>query len=88
MTFKIFKDRKTRIILGILWGLGLACIFRVACNGRNCVIFKAPRPADVKNKIYNFDEKCYKYETVNTNCTNDSIENYKNNKNNNKNNNK
>jgi hypothetical protein len=75
MNLKIFKDKKTRIILGILWGLGLACIFRAACNGRNCVIFKAPRPADVKNKIYSHDEKCYKYETVSTDCNENPIEN-------------
>lgn len=76
MNSKIFNNPTTRIILGILWGLGLACIFRVACNGRNCIIFKAPKPADVKNKIYNIEEKCYKYEKVNTECTDDTIENF------------
>ena len=35
---EIFKNRITKIILGILWGFGLAVIFRYACLGKNCVI--------------------------------------------------
>ena len=77
MKADFLKQRPFIIMISIIWGFGLACIFRAACNGRNCVIFKAPRPVDVKNKIYNFDEKCYKYETVNTTCTDDTIENFK-----------
>ena len=70
---KIFKNKYTKIILGILWGFGLACIFRSACNGRNCIIYKAPAPADVKNKVYSHEEKCYKYDTITTACTDDAI---------------
>jgi len=69
----IFKNETTKIILGILWGFGLACIFRTACNGRKCIIYKAPKPADVVNSIYNHDEKCYQYKTVTTECTEDTI---------------
>lgn len=65
---KVFKNEYTKIILGVLWGLGLACIFRSACNGRNCIIYKAPNPREVKNKIYSHDDKCYKYDTVSTPC--------------------
>ena len=71
---KIKNNDTTKIILGILWGFGLACIFRSACNGRNCIIYKAPRPAQVKNKIYSHEDKCYKYETESTNCEKDSVE--------------
>ena len=65
---KFLKDRYSKIILGLLWGFGLSCILRCACNGRKCIIYKAPKPADVTNKIYSHEEKCYKYETVSTDC--------------------
>ena len=71
---KFLKSENTKIILGILWGLGLACIFRSACNGRNCIIYKAPKPKDVDDSIYAYNEKCYKYETITTECNKDAIE--------------
>ncbi len=71
---KIFKNKLTRIILGILWGLGLSCMFRSACNGRNCIIYKSPVPAEIKSNIYNYNNKCYKYDTEETKCTKDAIE--------------
>jgi hypothetical protein len=72
---KFLKNKYSKIILGLLWGFGLSCIFRCACNGRKCIIYKAPKPADVKNKVYNYDEKCYKYETVSTDCNENPVEN-------------
>ena len=74
MNSNFFKNQYTKIILGLLWGFGLACIFRSACNGRKCIIYKAPKPKDIENSIYNYDEKCYKYETVSTECNNNAIE--------------
>jgi hypothetical protein len=72
---KFLKNKYSKVMLGLLWGFGLACIFRCACNGRKCIIYKAPKPADVKNKVYSHDEKCYKYETVSTNCNENPVEN-------------
>jgi len=72
---KFLKNKYSKIILGLLWGFGLSCIFRCACNGRKCIIYKAPKPADVKNKVYNYDEKCYKYEIVSTDCNENPVEN-------------
>ena len=74
MNMKFLKNEYTKIILGILWGFGLACIFRSACNGRNCIIYKAPKHKEVIENIYSSDEKCYKYEPVNTECNKDAID--------------
>ena len=65
----VFKNKYSKIVLGILWGLGLACIFRQACNGRNCIIYKAPNKVEVNNKIFQKNKKCYKYKAENTKCT-------------------
>jgi hypothetical protein len=70
---KIIDNDYSKIVLGILWGLGLACIFRSACNGRNCIIYKAPRPAQIKNKIYSHEDKCYKYDSQSTQCNGDEV---------------
>jgi hypothetical protein len=69
----VFKNKYSKIVLGILWGLGLACIFRQACNGRNCVIYKAPNKVEVNNKIFQKNKKCYKYKAENTKCTDDAV---------------
>lgn len=69
----VFKNKYSKIVLGILWGLGLTCIFRQACNGRNCIIYKAPNKVEVNNKIFQKNKKCYKYKAENTKCTDDAI---------------
>ena len=74
MDLLLLKNKYSKIIMGLIWGFGLACIFRSACNGRKCIIYKAPKPKDVENKIYEHDDKCYTYKTVNTECTTDAIE--------------
>ena len=75
MNDNFFKNKYSKIILGLLWGFGIACIFRCACNGRKCIIVKAPKQSDVINNIYSHDDKCYKYKTVSTECNDDAISN-------------
>ena len=62
------SSKEGRFILSIIWGFGLAAIFRKACKGRNCIVIRGPEPEEMHNKIYSFDNKCYKYRAVNTSC--------------------
>jgi hypothetical protein len=48
--------------MSILLGLGLATLFRQMCSGKNCIVIKAPPLEEIDNKIYKFDDKCYKLE--------------------------
>ena len=50
-----------KYIISILLGLGLATLFRKVCNDRNCMVFKAPELKKIKNQIFKFDGKCYKF---------------------------
>ena len=50
-----------QILISILLGLGLATMFRKACNDKNCIIFNGPVISDIHDKIYKYGEKCYKY---------------------------
>jgi len=64
----ILSSRESIIIISIIWGLGLATIFRNVCIGRNCIVIKSPNLNEIKNKIYNFDGKCYKFNPKITKC--------------------
>jgi len=59
-----------RIIISVIWGLGLATLFRKACKGRNCIVIKSPNPKELKNKVYGFDGKCFKFNSYMTSCKN------------------
>ena len=58
-------------IMSILLGFGLASLFRRVCKGKDCLIFHAPPLEKIKDKIYKYDNKCYKYEPVSTKCSSD-----------------
>ena len=71
---ELFKNPKMKILISILWGLGLACIFRQTCKGRKCIVFKAPNPNVIKKKTYLYNKKCYKYNPIPTKCGKNNIE--------------
>lgn len=70
---KLFKTREGRILVSILWGLGLASLFRKVCKDRTCIVYKAPNPKNIVNKVYKHNEKCFKYNVKSTECTDDAI---------------
>ena len=59
-----------RIIISIIWGIGLASLFRRVCKGRNCIVIKAPNILEINKNIYGFDGKCYKFKPESTSCKN------------------
>lgn len=64
---RIMNNSLGSIIVSIILGFGLACLFRQTCVGDQCIIIKAP-PIDA-SKIYGFDNKCYKYKSVASKCS-------------------
>ena len=72
---KFINSTNGKYILSILLGLGLATLFRKACNSRNCLVFKAPDLDKIKGKIFNHDNKCYEFHEESTSCTNPSLKN-------------
>ena len=65
---KIIDNKTGANIISILWGLGLATIFRQACINRNCIIIKGPDPSEIQNNNYKFNNKCYKYDAYAVSC--------------------
>jgi hypothetical protein len=69
MNFKRLLNTKVGItFISIMLGLGLAVLFRSACNGKDCLNFKGPKFSDIDGKVYQFGDSCYKYNTVSGIC--------------------
>lgn len=68
---EIINSSRGRILCSILLGLGLATLFRKACNKRNCLVFKAPPFNNIKNRVFSYNDKCYEYKEQSTSCDTD-----------------
>ena len=58
---KFFNTLMGRIIISIIWGLGLSCLFRKVCKDRECLVFHAADYKKIKNQVFDFDGKCYEF---------------------------
>ena len=58
-----------KVIISIILGLGFATLFRKVCKDRDCIIFKAPDINKIKNQIFKFGNKCYKFEESIEKCS-------------------
>ena len=68
MLIDALKNKSIQILISIIWGFGLAMLFRRSCKGRNCIVIKGPKPEEMNDKIYKHDNKCYKYKAETTSC--------------------
>lgn len=66
---RLLHSKIGKIIISILLGLGLASLFRKACNDRNCITFKGPKLSEIRNKVYKFNDKCYTFKTEGESCS-------------------
>ena len=71
----LLKTKTGVIMMSIIWGFGLACLFRKVCTGRQCIVYRAPNPEYMSDNIFSFDKKCYVYTPQTTKCNKNPIEN-------------
>ena len=60
-----------RVIISIIWGLGLSALFKNACLTRNCqvILYRGPNPTEVYNSYYKYgNDNCYQYTPYLTRC--------------------
>lgn len=67
---KMVHTKTGKYVMSIILGLGLASLFRSVCKGKNCIRFNAAPLDEINDKIYKYNNKCYKYETQQTQCNN------------------
>jgi len=65
---KIMNSSQGKIIISIILGLGLATMFKRVCKGRKCIVFEKASGEEIDNKIFKYDNKCYKFKLENTLC--------------------
>ena len=68
----LINSTRGKYVFSILLGIGLASLFRKACESRNCMVFKAPTLDNIKNKIFGHNNKCYNFNEQSTSCTRNS----------------
>tara|TARA_B100000795_G_C22526293_1_gene333341 strand:+ start:291 stop:530 length:240 start_codon:yes stop_codon:yes gene_type:complete len=69
MYFKrLLHGRFSKYVISAILGIGLATLFRKACNSRNCLVFKSPSIEKIKNQIFKYNDKCYKFNEQASTC--------------------
>ena len=64
----LMKTEFGSVLISIIWGFGLAMLFRRTCKNRNCIVVKAPDVKKVENQIYKFDSSCFTFQTNPSQC--------------------
>ena len=58
-----------KAFISIILGLGLASIFRGACNMRGCIVFRHADIDDIDGETYKVGNKCYRYDLQQESCS-------------------
>jgi hypothetical protein len=70
MNFRRILDTPIGIMLiSIMLGFGIACLFRRVCTDGQCIHFCGAIIDDIHDKIYEHNGKCYTYKAKSTTCT-------------------
>jgi hypothetical protein len=58
-----------KILISVIFGLGLAALFYKACDDKSCLVFQGPIISDMDGKITQYgDGECYQNEVIQTKC--------------------
>jgi|688.fasta_scaffold1580174_1 hypothetical protein len=69
MNFKVILNSNVgKIVISVLIGLGIACLFHKACKDKECIRFAGPVIKNVDGKIFQHNEKCYAYKLNAVKC--------------------
>lgn len=71
MIHKLLKTKVGIALLSIIWGLGLATLFKKSCEGKNCkiIVYKGPATSEMKyHWQYDGSDSCYKWTPYLTPC--------------------
>jgi hypothetical protein len=64
----LLRDEKFNHFFSLLLGIGLVCIIRPMCSGKECVKEKPPAEKDFDQYVYSFQNKCYEFSTKVISC--------------------
>ena len=55
-------------LISVVLGIGLASLFQKVCNDKDCLIFNGPVIHEVDGKIFEYNDKCFKYDISAVSC--------------------
>ena len=62
------KSKYGKFFLAIILGFGLSTLFRKTCKDKKCMKFKGPTLEEIQEKTYEYDKKCYQFDTKAVQC--------------------
>lgn len=65
---RLLYSKNSKYIISIILGFGLAALFRKSCNKRSCLLFKGAKIKKIKNQVFKYNNKCYKFNHNATSC--------------------
>ena len=68
MNKKLLDNNFASILISVVFGLGLASVFRKICKNGRCIVVKGPPIDEIRKNVYKMDNECYKYTPFATNC--------------------
>lgn len=60
--------KENSLFFSILFGLGLAAVFKKACKNNSCLVIQGPAKEDINKYVYKVKDDCYKYSHQDTKC--------------------
>ena len=65
---KFINDERFNVFFSFALGLGLVCIARPICEGKDCQVSKPPTDKDFEKYVYRLGHKCYEFKTEVVEC--------------------
>jgi hypothetical protein len=66
--YELLESDKGTILLSVIFGIGIATIFRKECLNNNCVIITSPTSTEMQRYQYKIGEKCYEFKKKTVKC--------------------
>ncbi len=70
---RLLYSKYSKLIISIVLGFGLACLFRKTCKNEKCLEFLTPDLDLINKNILQFGDKCYKMTSKTTKCNQKKI---------------
>lgn len=64
----LLQDEKFNYFFSLVLGIGMICVLRPMCSGKECATIKPPPEKDFDQYVYRLAEKCYEFKTKVISC--------------------
>lgn len=58
---RLFYTSLGQILISILFGLAIACMFQKVCKGNKCVVIEPPPMKEIEGYVFKIKDDCYEY---------------------------